>query len=529
MADTSLGWYVATDVGHGPISSQSVKVSDVTLSSSANSDATPPLTSGTYKLEPDYSARGFLRAGYRLTPNLRAELEIGARPGKLIDGLGGSNATNLGAFDKTSLMANAIVDFWPEMGLHPFVGVGAGMVNAKADYREAMTLNGHTVVYSIDDSRMVPAGQFLAGASWDVTEHLHFDMTYRYLRTGSTNYDIGVTDTYGPSANPIIYSYTAHGSGPIEDHSLTIGLRWTFGAPLAPAAAPQAVALEATPTSSVPPVPPAPSAPPAMTQSPMASTAGPAPVATTQIADASPADPSDTADVAGSSDAADGSPASSTANRHHATGSTKRPAVAHAGSKTAQADDGGAPSATVTLAANDPAPSPAQIAAVATPAPGAAAPAPVSTPAQADADPAPQPPLMTIPAPRRFTTYFPLGGSSLDSVAKSTVVDAAQYAKSAPAPRVTVDGYADTSGSAAYNLSLSHRRASSVSSELQSNGIPTDAITIAWHGETHLAVKTRDGVKMARNRRVTIGVSFAGAHKAHHRHWRRHHRHKKAG
>ncbi len=519
MADTSLGWYVATDVGHGPISSQSVKVSDVTLSSSAASDATPPLASGTYKLEPDYSARGFLRAGYRLTPNLRAELEIGARPGKLIDGLGGSNATNLGAFDKTSLMANAIVDFWPEMGLHPFVGVGAGMVNAKADYREAMTLNGHSVVYSIDDSRMVPAGQFLAGASWDVTEHLHFDMTYRYLRTGSTNYDIGVTDTYGPSANPVIDTYTAHGSGPIEDHSLTIGLRWTFGAPLAPAAAPQTVALEATPASSVPPVPPARSAPPAMTQSPMAGTAAPTPVATTQVADAGPAESGDTADVAGSSDAADGSLAASTANRHH-----PRPGVAQAGSRTAPAS----PAAPTTqIATNDPTQSPTPIAAAA--APVAAAPASSDNATKADADPVPQPPLMTIPAPRHFTTYFPLGGSSLDSVAKSTVVDAAQYAKSAPAPRVTVDGYADTSGSAAYNLSLSHRRASSVSNELQSNGIPTDAITIAWHGETHLAIKTRDGVKMARNRRVTIGVSFAGAHKAYHRHWRRHHRHKKAG
>ncbi len=527
MADTSLGWYVAADVGHGPISSQSIKVSDVTLSSAA-STATPPLASGTYKLEPDYSARGFLRAGYRFTPNLRAELELGARPGKLIDGLGGSNAANLGSLDKTSIMANAIVDFWPDSGLHPFVGVGVGMVNAKADYRETTTLNGHSVVYSIDDSHMVPAGQFLAGATWDVTRHLHFDMTYRYLRTGSTHYDIAVLDTYGPSADPTTDSYTAHGAGPIEDHSLTIGLRWTFGAPLAPAAAPQTVAYQADAAPTVPPVPPAVTSTTASAAPAPTSVSAPvAPVTTTHIATAGPAD-SDLADVAGASDAADGSLAASTANRQHS-GGKARPGVVQAGTK---AGNSQAPSAPVTMAANDPASAPAPAVAVAQSSSTTSAPAapvatqPTSSGTTADSDPSP---LMTIPAPRRFTTYFPLGGSSLDSVAKSTVVDAAQYAKSAPAPRVTVDGYADTSGSAAYNLALSHRRATAVSNELQSNGIPTDAITVAWHGETHLAVKTGDGVRMAKNRRVTIGVSFTGAPKAHHRHWRRHHRHKKAG
>jgi outer membrane protein OmpA-like peptidoglycan-associated protein len=174
-----------------------------------------------------------------------------------------------------------------------------------------------------------------------------------------------------------------------------------------------------------------------------------------------------------------------------------------------------------------------------------AAPAPVSAPATGTINPGPTPAAPTVPAQaastitssdlsapaqapksRRFTAYFPLGGARLDDKAQAVVSDAAQHAQSAADAHVRVDGYADTSGSAAYNMGLSRRRATAVAEALKAGGVAPEAITVAWHGETHLAVKTGNGVKSAKNRRVTIGVHFGKTKpRVHHRHHRRHRRH----
>lgn len=460
LADTSLGWYVAVDAGHGPTASQSLKVSDVTLTSTPPG-ATPPLADGSYKLTPDYAGRGFARAGYRFTPNLRAEVEYGNRPGTLINGLGGGETLDMDRFDKTSLMANAIVDLWPESGIHPFVGVGAGVVKATTDYHETVTTTGHTYVYSTKADKTLPAAQFLAGASLDVTQRLHFDMTYRYLRTGSTSYDIAASDTHGGVTD----TYTAKGQGPIADQSLTVGFRWTFGAPLKPRSSHAETSSTQTSPASLPTASTAPSPatkPPASAVAPATTSASQAtaPKTTTNGLYAAAARSAATTNGASTSDSAD-----------------------YPDLNVESGEDSGARTAA--------------------------------------------PNLLTAPKPHKYTTYFPLGGSRLDAAAQSVVIDAAQYAQSAPDARVRVDGYADTSGSMAYNLVLSRRRATMVAQSLTDNGVPSDAITVAWHGETQLAVKTGDGVTKARNRRVTVKVQFGAKAKPHTIKHRRH-KHRRA-
>lgn len=417
LADTTIGWYAAADVGHGPMATQTVKVTDVTLKSAANAAALPPLTSGTSAtFKPDYSARGFVRAGYRFTDSLRAEIEVGTRPGKLIKGLAGVDTAGVGTIDKTSVMANLIADIKPQWALHPFIGIGAGALLAKADYSETATRNGHTQSYTVHEQKSVPAFQALAGASWLVTDHLRFDMTYRYLRTGNATYAVTATDQYGPTASPVTDSYTAKAAGSIEDHSITVGLRWIFG------------------------------------------------------------------------------------GEHHSRpmADDTAPMASHSESETPRAMPA---SLSTTAPAAPPAPAPAEPA-------QAPVPAPVADKVQAPAEAAPAAPLMSIPVPRRYTVYFPSEGARLDAVARSVIVTAAQYAKSAPAAKVAVTGYADTSGSSAYNLALSRRRAENVAAGLKDEGVPPPAISIAWRGEHDLAVKTRNGVHMAKNRRTTIDVAF---------------------
>jgi outer membrane protein OmpA-like peptidoglycan-associated protein len=67
-----------------------------------------------------------------------------------------------------------------------------------------------------------------------------------------------------------------------------------------------------------------------------------------------------------------------------------------------------------------------------------------------------------------------------------------------------VNGYTDSSGSPAYNLKLSQRRADSVAKELVSDGVQRSEIDIHGYGETHPLVPTADGVREPQNRRVEI-------------------------
>ena len=86
--------------------------------------------------------------------------------------------------------------------------------------------------------------------------------------------------------------------------------------------------------------------------------------------------------------------------------------------------------------------------------------------------------------------------------------EAAQYANAGNATRVVVVGHADTSGSAAYNVRLSERRAKAVADALVGLGVDAAKLAVDWRGETEPAVATGDGVKEPLNRRSTIDINF---------------------
>ena len=74
-------------------------------------------------------------------------------------------------------------------------------------------------------------------------------------------------------------------------------------------------------------------------------------------------------------------------------------------------------------------------------------------------------------------------------------------------PSEDVVGYADTSGSAEYNLRLSERRAKAAADALVALGVPSASIHTSWKGEADPAVATGDNVRAPMNRRVTIHVA----------------------
>ena len=88
------------------------------------------------------------------------------------------------------------------------------------------------------------------------------------------------------------------------------------------------------------------------------------------------------------------------------------------------------------------------------------------------------------------------------------VQEAANYSSAGHATKVTVVGYTDTSGSVAYNVRLSERRAKAVADALVGMGVAQTTLSVDWKGKTNLAVQTADGVKEPLNRRSTVDISF---------------------
>ncbi|MBL8645500.1 MAG: outer membrane beta-barrel protein [Rhodospirillaceae bacterium] len=136
-------------------------------------------------------------------------------------------------------------------------------------------------------------------------------------------------------------------------------------------------------------------------------------------------------------------------------------------------------------------------------APPKPAPAPVAAPAPAPAPVAKAPP--PPPAiPQKFLVFFDFDKSNLRADAQKIVSDAAEYAKKNGKARITTTGHADTSGTPAYNLALSERRAKAVKAELARLGISEREIVVLFKGESEPLVATGDGVKEPQNRRVEI-------------------------
>jgi outer membrane protein OmpA-like peptidoglycan-associated protein len=104
--------------------------------------------------------------------------------------------------------------------------------------------------------------------------------------------------------------------------------------------------------------------------------------------------------------------------------------------------------------------------------------------------------------------YFPFDQSVLTPEAQTIVTEAAEYAKAGNATRVIVVGHTDSSGSPAYNVRLSERRAKAVADALVGQGVGQQLMQVDWKGETQLAVATGDGVKEPLNRRSTIDINF---------------------
>jgi len=114
--------------------------------------------------------------------------------------------------------------------------------------------------------------------------------------------------------------------------------------------------------------------------------------------------------------------------------------------------------------------------------------------------PAPMPSAMSA----SFLIYFDHNSSDLTKNGKLITAIASRVGMNAYASRAVLVGHTDSSGASAYNVALSQKRAQTVADAMLANGFPAAEVRSAHAGEKDLMVKTGDGVREGKNRRVEI-------------------------
>jgi OOP family OmpA-OmpF porin len=117
------------------------------------------------------------------------------------------------------------------------------------------------------------------------------------------------------------------------------------------------------------------------------------------------------------------------------------------------------------------------------------------------AAPAPVPAPMKMPGP--YVVYFEWNKSNLDKAAMDVINQVVGDVRTGKPSVINVAGHTDTSGSPAYNLKLSQKRADVVATALKNAGVTVLVVT-SWVGEDDLAIPTGPNVREAKNRRTVI-------------------------
>lgn len=102
---------------------------------------------------------------------------------------------------------------------------------------------------------------------------------------------------------------------------------------------------------------------------------------------------------------------------------------------------------------------------------------------------------------------FETNSANLLPGALSVLNDAAETLKRNPSIKVEVAGHTDSDGAAAYNESLSARRAETVRAFLESRGVSADRLSARGYGESDPIADNSTATGKAQNRRVVLRVT----------------------
>jgi OOP family OmpA-OmpF porin len=139
------------------------------------------------------------------------------------------------------------------------------------------------------------------------------------------------------------------------------------------------------------------------------------------------------------------------------------------------------------------------------------APAPVVTPVVAIPEPV-KPAVVAAPVIKTYKkdlsteSTFAVDSAVLKASIKSELKDAVTILKTYPQAMVKVTGHTDSTGSDAYNMTLSDKRAKAVATAIVAEGVNADRITVKGAGETQPVATNKTAEGRAQNRRVEIVI-----------------------
>lgn len=101
---------------------------------------------------------------------------------------------------------------------------------------------------------------------------------------------------------------------------------------------------------------------------------------------------------------------------------------------------------------------------------------------------------------------FETGSAKLSPSSTDQLHDVAAILQAYPKAKVTIGGYTDNTGNADANLKLSQSRATSVMTQLASQGVAADRMTAKGYGDAHPVGDNSTEAGRAQNRRISLRV-----------------------
>lgn len=102
---------------------------------------------------------------------------------------------------------------------------------------------------------------------------------------------------------------------------------------------------------------------------------------------------------------------------------------------------------------------------------------------------------------------FDLNKAELKPSGMTNIIQLAQFLRDNPERQVIIEGYTDSTGSDAYNQSLSQARATSVMAALVRQGIDPKRIVAQGYGKQYPVADNSSSAGRAQNRRVEVTIS----------------------
>ncbi|MVT06847.1 OmpA family protein [Chitinophaga tropicalis] len=101
---------------------------------------------------------------------------------------------------------------------------------------------------------------------------------------------------------------------------------------------------------------------------------------------------------------------------------------------------------------------------------------------------------------------FGFDKSDLTPAAQANIRELTTILNKYPDTYVRVEGHTDTTGTYAYNMGLSERRAVAVANYLKAQGVAANRVQPFWYGATQPVVPNNSDANKAKNRRVEFSI-----------------------